>query len=350
MKQLICILAATLLCSSLYAQSYQVSGQLQGLKNDSIYILVRKGNGPADTLRTRATDGKFRFKGKTTGVSQALLVPTSLRSRKSFNMYLEPGTVTLKGHIDSIDYILAAGTPNNTLQTEGRLKEKQQYATLKTLRDEGKTAEAEALFNQIWADKHTVIRQHPNSMVSLMHLWVLQSRVPLDTSLALYAALSPDLQRTDIGRQINDRLAALEKVRVGKQAPAFDAVDLDGKAVNMNTLKGKYVLLDFWASWCVPCRAENPYVVAAYQQYKDKGFTVISVSLDHDRQKWVDAIAKDGLNWQHISELKAQQEPIARLYGVQAIPDNFLISPDGRIVAAKLRGEELKKTLADIIK
>jgi peroxiredoxin len=350
MKQLICMLAAGLLWQSADAQSYRITGKIEGVKNDSVLLVVRKTRTTSDTLRTRATAGQFQFKGKVNGVLQGTLLPGGLRSRKYFNFYLEPGNITLAGHVDTMDYIRAYGTPNNTLQTKDRLKEQQEYFTVKKLRDEGKTAESEKLYDQIWADKRATIRQYPNTMVSVMHLYVLQSRVPLDTALALYDVLSPAMQQTEIAQETRKRLAKRETVRVGKPAPTFEAVDMDGKPVSTASLKGKYVLLDFWASWCVPCRAENPYVVAAYQQYKDKGFTVVSVSLDNDGKKWREAIAKDGLTWQHISELKALDEPIANLYGIQAIPDNFLISPEGQIVAAQLRGEELKKTLADIIK
>ncbi|MCK7554031.1 AhpC/TSA family protein [Chitinophaga sedimenti] len=344
MKQLICILAAGLLWQSANAQSYRVTGKLEGLNNDSVLLIVRKSNMAFDTLRTRARAGKFRFTGKVNGVQQATLVPGGLRSRKFFRFYAEPGNITLAGHSDTMDYIRAYGTPNNRLQTEERIREREQYAIVKQLRDEGKTAASEKLYDEIWAAKRAIIRQHPNTMVSVMNFYVLASRVPLDTALALYEVLSPAMKQTDFAKDTRQRLAKRETVRVGKPAPTFEAVDMDGKPVSTAGLKGKYVLLDFWASWCVPCRAENPYVVAAYQQYKDKGFTVVSVSLDNDGKKWRDAIAKDGLTWQHISELKAPDEPIANLYGVQSIPDNFLISPEGQIVAAQLRGEELKKT------
>lgn len=334
------------------AQSYKITGLLAGASNDSVYLLINHGRQlPPDTIGTLAINGVFTFTGKTDGVQNAVLVPEGIRSHKFFSFYLEPGTIQLAGHVDSLDYTRAYGTYNNTLQTTSRQHEAKIYNEIRTLsKQAGNGARIGKLRENINQGKIAFIRQHPDAMVSLMDLYVLQDRVPLDTAAALFALFSPSMQSSAYGSFIDERLKARNRVRIGKTAPLFDAVDVNGNKVSLAALKGKYVLLDFWASWCVPCRAENPYVVAAYEKYKDKGFEIISVSLDHDRSKWLEAIKKDKLTWTHISELKRFGEPVAQLYGVQPIPDNFLIGPDGTILAAKLRGEELQKTLATLIK
>ncbi len=139
-------------------------------------------------------------------------------------------------------------------------------------------------------------------------------------------------------------------VLVGSMAPDFTMNDAEAKPFSLSQLRGKYVLLDFWASWCKPCREENPNVVAAYNQFKDKNFTVLGVSLDEDKAAWQKAIAEDKLPWQHLSDLKTGNSGAATLYGVTGIPYNFLIDPQGKIIAANLRGAELQTKLSELIK
>ena len=170
-----------------------------------------------------------------------------------------------------------------------------------------------------------------------------------DTSVALYATLSPSLRQFDYVRQLGDNIN-LSAGHGDTQSKDITLNDPDGKPVSLSSLKGKYVLLDFWASWCGPCRQENPNLLKAYEDYKGKNFTILSVSMDKARDAWVQAVQQDHLPWTQVSDLKAFDSPAAQEYKVSAIPSNFLINPSGKIIATNLRGELIGRKLAEVIR
>ena len=193
------------------------------------------------------------------------------------------------------------------------------------------------------------IKTHPASIAAAWELLHYVTDNTLEESRGLFAGFTQGVQHSTQGKELAERIATLSRVQVGHPAPGFAQADTAGLSVKLADYKGKYVLLEFWASWCAPCRAESPNVLKAYDKFHAKGFTVLSVSLDSDKDKWLQAIHKDGLQWQQISDLKGWKNEVAALYGIHAVPANFLIDPSGKIVAENLRGEALQEKLGQLL-
>ena len=195
------------------------------------------------------------------------------------------------------------------------------------------------------------IDQNPSSFASLAAIQQLQPEEFMDSYVKLDDGLFKKYPNSPYIKAFHEGVAASKKLAVGTPAPEITMNTPDEKPLSLSSLKGEIVLIDFWASWCGPCRAENPNVVKAYAKYKSKGFDVFSVSLDKDMEKWKTAIKADNLSWKnHVCDFKYWQSPVVALYNFNSIPTNVLIDKEGNILAKNLRGEELEKKLAEIFK
>jgi peroxiredoxin len=182
---------------------------------------------------------------------------------------------------------------------------------------------------------------NPKSLVSFYAISLLNPSGN-EAALVSYAEkVDDELKKNQAVKAFVDKVTKLKAVQVGQMAPDFSINTIDGKTIKLSDFKGKYTLIDFWASWCAPCRSENPNIVKAYQQFKDKNFTILGISLDKDKAAWAQAIKQDGLTWTHASELNDFNGASVRLYQVEAIPSSFLLDPNGKIIARNLRGDEL---------
>jgi len=193
--------------------------------------------------------------------------------------------------------------------------------------------------------ENAFVKEHPDSYISL---YIINRRIRMrkeSEAKKMMAGLSKSLLATPSASMTAKKLDNIFKLEVGNVAPDFMQADPEGKLVSLSSFRGRFVLIDFWASWCVPCRAENPNIVAAYKKYKDKGFEILGVSLDSDKQKWLKAVSDDGLTWTQLSDLKGWQNQVAKQYEVSGVPFNLLVDPAGVIVAKELRGEALIKKL-----
>jgi peroxiredoxin len=220
----------------------------------------------------------------------------------------------------------------------------------------GKTAfraKAGAFNEDVLTAGKKFIKEHPKQLASM---WVLlnelRNRLEPEEFEMVYNSLDKSLKDTKYGRSAAKYIASIkgkEEAAAGIAAD-FTQEDINGAPVKLSSFRGKYVLIDFWASWCGPCRAENPNVVKAFDRFKGKNFTILGVSLDNNKDRWIGAVKQDGLNWTQVSDLKGWSNQVAQQYQINSIPANFLIDPKGKIIARNLRGKALEAKLEEVLK
>ena len=301
--------------------------------------------------------GKFLFELPGTEVRLAnLLFPDG---QATVQFFTEPGNISITGSRDKMQGIEVTGTNTNVLNAELKKSNESIEAKYSSLMEIGSNAQqigdnktmdsVRAILMNLEKETNQsnveYAKKHPESVLSAyLGLMAVSSGVDMDLA-PLYNSFTPEVKKTFFGTKLQSLVESAARTAVGSLAPDFEGMTPEGKLLKLSSLKGKTVLIDFWASWCGPCRQENPSIVKTFQDYNPKGFNIIGVSLDQEKDKWLGAITQDGLNWPHVSDLKGWKSNIAAMYGVQGIPQNFLLDSEGKIIAKGLRGQELNEKL-----
>ncbi|WP_460583405.1 redoxin family protein [Hymenobacter arcticus] len=352
------------------AEGYEINGQLRNLPAGTTLHLSELTSSQFVERGTAKTDaqGKFTFKGtlpvtaavyqlKVDEPNQVLLVlDNKTRLTLSGDAKSLASSYMVKGSKDSEVIQQLTRTMNASRGQMERLG--QRYNAAGSAGQKDSLAIIEQKYNVLQratANRaKAVIRRNAGSVAAG---FATLSFVNPDDDFAFADSIAGIQRKTQPGspftQALSERLEPLRATAIGTAAPEINLATPDGKNLSLKGMRGKYVLVDFWASWCGPCRQENPNVVKAYNQFKDKGkgFTVFSVSLDDDKDRWTKAIAADGLLWpNHVSDLKKWNNAAAAAYGVQSIPASFLLDPNGKIIGKNLRGPALEAKLAEVLK
>jgi thiol-disulfide isomerase/thioredoxin len=361
------VLIGTILSCSKKVEGYTINGTIDGQKEGMLYLNFLDVAQTVLKDSTKIVDGHFTFEGV---VDQPLKYSINLKGQDPYGIFiLANETIEFKAKKDSFYAAEVSGATEDSIyksyyKNEGKkisVFEEVVYKAFDSVSQKGKvklTPEQKVMMDKRFADLKTFsddltdkfIKSHKNQVAAAL---VMDDRIayydPTPEKVEeYYAILSPELQNSFFGKKLKTTIELNKKTAIGATALEFSQPDVNGKIIKLSDYKGKYVFVDFWASWCGPCRRENPYVEAAYKKYHDKGFNVLSVSLDNKKELWEKAIEEDGLPWTHVSDLKGFKNNVAILYGVKLIPTNYLIGPDGKIIAKNLREEALESKLKEI--
>ncbi|MFK7969220.1 MAG: thioredoxin-like domain-containing protein [Bacteroidia bacterium] len=342
-------------------REFNLQGLIEGQDTGWVHLLHFEDGSYAKLDSSRLKQGVFSFKGSISIPQRYYVQLANRKSRAAF--FMDGGEMSFTAPADSLRGFELEGSSLQDAFEDYNNRYRAHQETLSILHRQ--VREAQAIDDTVFAKKlqargdslyeagldesRRYVRTHPHSPVASYVLYrdLAFSSDP-DELGGLYDALDPSQSSVPYAQMMAERISLLREVAVGQPVKHFLLPDTSGVSFRSESLKGQYYLIDFWASWCGPCRKENPNVVASYEKYHPKGFEIIGVSLDTDRQKWLGAIEDDGLMWIQVSDLKGWQSSAGKYYGVKAIPHTVLVDPQGMIIARDLRGPSLRDKLEEL--
>ncbi|SDJ34660.1 Peroxiredoxin [Pedobacter sp. ok626] len=374
------LMLGLVISSAAVAQSpnFAITGKIGNLNKPAKIYLDYNSEGKGASDSCELVNGTFKFSGHIQGIasSRMTLSREGIRDKEIYGtkglgdvIYVNFGKENIQ--INSADSLFNAKWTGSKVYNEMLAFDKQVGPTVMTVHHHANVAINRATaalqkdtlyfksldkqvkaFHKSRGEKMLEFaKANPNSYFALQALSELNSGYGLksDVILPLFNKLSEPLRLSYTGQGLYKLLNAHIVTAMGVNAPNFTQKDVNGKSVSLADFKGKYVLVEFWASWCSPCRAESPNLLKQYAAFKEKGFEILGVSVDSDKAKWIEAIKKDGLTWPQISDLKGWDNEARKVYGISGVPANFLISPEGKIIGSHLMGEALNKKLAELM-
>ncbi len=366
MKKLIYLLLISLIVVSCTSQSnkentYSIKLNLTGAENATFYLSQRK-SGEWLQLDSTSAAASMTFKGQ---IEFPEMYYINIKDKRgNIPVFVDASDIVITGSVDSLRQIKISGSPSqdelNAFTEQTKVFDDQlqnlymEYRSAAETQNEELKSELEKQMESANQQKidftYDYILKNNASVVAAFLAYQNNYYFELSQLQEITAAFDPSIEQSTYVQTLKERVAVLESVAIGKKYIDFTMTNTVGDSVLFSSmLSGKYTLVDFWAAWCGPCRRENPNVVAVYNDYKDKGFDVIGISLDRDKDQWLEAIEADQLTWHHVSDLQYWNSMAAKLYGVNSIPHSILLDKDGIIIAKNLRGEELRNKIAELL-